>query len=133
MYTLRPMGDFPVWRVVAPAGGFQSHLATCNITLHRNVTYYSTVTAPAGDYSTDRTHSRDRFLFPSPCQRIARNPARLWLYLVKVPSPPESDVCGMEVCQIIGVESSDVNPDFFGDNIRYLYRFRYLDMKSGSI
>ena len=57
-----------------PCGGFQSHLATCNITLHRIVTYYSTVTAPAGDYSTDRTHSRDRFLFPSPCQRIARNP-----------------------------------------------------------
>ena len=62
---MRPMGDFPVWRVVAPAGGFQSHLATCNSTLHRIVTYYSTVTAPAGDYSTDRTHSRDRFLFPS--------------------------------------------------------------------
>ena len=43
---------------------------------------------------------------------------------MKVPSPPpESDVCGVEVCQIIEVESSGVNPDFWRQHL--YYRFRY--------
>ena len=38
-------------------------------------------------------------------------------------TPPESDVCGVEVCQIIEVESSGVNPDFWRQHL--YYRFRY--------